>query len=363
MHWFEHLASLYSERDIPLYHTMMFTDLEICLDKNGRLIGITSQRLPTVIPVTESSMSRTSAVCPHPLSDRLRYVVQGISEPHHSAYASQLNEWADSEHSTERLRAVRNLVVSGSLYEKLSAFPPDTMLRFTVDVTHLWEDHELFDAHICRMREQHNAYGFCCVTGEQAALAHFHPKHILPAADTAKLISAENKYQINSSCGFSIGTETSFKAHAVLRRIISESGVTAGCRTFAAWDASGNAVPLPFSDSGDICAEGNVTVIGLAAATKGRLSVTLLRRLPSEQYISHCHRWHEAGISARQIAEAAFGRPCKSGSACSEGVYGQTAERLLCCILDDTSLPSDIINAIKRRSPKAAERLHPTGDL
>lgn len=362
MHWFEHLASLYTERDIPLYHMTVLTDIEIKLDMNGAFIGAVAERLPTVIPVTESSMTRTSSIAPHPLSDRLRYLEKGLSEPHHSAYLMQLTEWADSEHSTQRLCAVRRYIEAGTLSADISHLSANdaSFIRFTVGGTRLWEDKELFSAHIRRTCEAQCDFGLCCISGEQTMLARSHPQQILSAAYTAKLICSENRHQIKSRHGgHATGREISFKAHTVLRRMISEGGICMGNRSFAAWDDTGNAVALPLTESAtDFSAAGNVTVIGLAAATKGRISVTFLRRIASELYSERCRRWQDLDISARTAADISFGRRHRSGLICTDGVYGQTAERLLCCILDDMPLPSDILHAAEKRSPEIADKLH-----
>ncbi len=363
MHWFEHLASLHSDIDTPIYHMTAYTDIEIKLDINGKLVDVSSERLQTVIPATESSMVRTYMVAPHCLSDRLKYLAAGISEPHHSTYLRQLNEWADSNYSTTRLCAVRNYIESGTLLEDVLSkqADPSTFVRFTVDGIHLWEDKELIESHIKRMRENVSTTGLCCLTGEYTALANSHPKHILPAADTAKLISAESENLAQGTVrgGFSIGKEAAYKAHAVLKRILAEYGVTIGIRTFAAWDDLGTAIKLPINgQTTDFYVTGNITVISLAAATKGRISVTFLRRMPYEIYSQRLRKWNGLSLTMRSISDTAFGRRFGNKYICPEGVYSQTTERLLGCILDDTPIPSDIIRAVQKRNPDTAEKLY-----
>ncbi len=363
MHWFEHLASLHSDIDIPIYHMTAYTDIEIKLDINGNLADISSERLRTVIPVSESSMVRTQMAEPHCLSDRLKYLASGISEPHHSAYLRQLNEWADSSYSTARLCAVRKYIESGTLLEDIPSQlrDPATFVRFTVDGIHLWEDAELIAAHIQRMRTKDSTTGLCCITGEHTALASSHPKHILPTADTAKLISSEssNLAQGTVRGGLSIGKETSYKAHAVLKRILSECGITIGIRTFAAWDDNGAAIKLPINGqtADDYTAE-HITIISLAAATKGRISVTFLRRMPSETFKERFRKWDKLALTMRTISDTAFGRRFGKDLICPENVYSLTAERLLGCILDDTPIPSDIIHAVRKHSPEIAKKLY-----
>lgn len=362
MHWFEQLASFYCSKDTPLYHMSVNTDIEIKLDINGNLLGISSEKLRTIIPATESSITRTSLVIPHALSDRLKYLAAGISEPHHTAYLEQLMKWADSEHSTKRLCAVRTYIQKGSLQndvQQLNA-SEDAFVRFTVDGIHLWEDDELIASHIRHMREADAATGLCCVTGTHTVPARSHAKHILPSAGTAKLISSGNKdiAQGTVQGGFSIGQETSLKAHIVLRRMISEGGVTIGNRTYVCWDDTGNAIKLPLLSDLEYTPVGRITIIGFCAATKGRISITFFRRIDPQAFVERFLKWNDTDLSFRTVADTAFGREFSDSYLCTESVYSQTAERLLGCILDNEPIPYDIIAAASKRSSFVAASLN-----
>ncbi len=364
MHWFEQLASLYLPTDIPPHHMIYQTDIEIHLDINGKFRQVRRKRLPTLIPVTEASAYRTSAIEPHPLSDKLRYVISGYGKLNHDAYVKAITEWAESEWSTPRLRAVKDLVISEALPAHLAHITKDgdTAVRFVVDDVPLWEDAELIQAHIDRTETGMNNTGFCCVTGDIVPLCRSHQKHITDTSSSAKLISHEHRsrliYQGRYSSPnemFPIGADISFKAHTALRRMIAERGAHLGSKTFVAWDENGS-VPLPFSDS-ELSPSGRVTVIVLTEATKGRLSVTFIRYLSAERYLYASERWRRLGLTPREIALAAFGHRGKNGLRCSYELIGSTAERLLGCILDNTPLPTDILNAVERRSPQTAQQL------
>ncbi len=164
----------------------------------------------------------------------------------------------------------------------------------------------------------------CSVTGQIMQLGKTHQKRIISPSDSGKLISFEHRSRIIHQGRFSspreispIGSEVSFKAHAVLRRIIAQRGFTAGNRTFAAWDSLG-ALPLPF-DKDEPNPNGCVTVIGLTSASQGRLSVSFYRYLSAQQYMDCC-------------------KACR-GLALPNDAYGQSTERLLGCILDGRNLP------------------------
>lgn len=364
MHWFEQLSLLYGPKDIPLYHTMMYTDIELHLDICGKLLQIKQRRHHTRVPVTERSMYRTSAIEAHPLSDRLRYLASGLGKLHHDAYLKTLSQWADSEYSTPRLAAVRNYIFSDSLCRDVKDMQvdADTAIRFVVDGIPLWEDRKLIENHILNTEARQSNHGLCCITGTELPLCSSHRKHVLSPASSAKLISHEHRSRIihqgrfeSPADVFPISSDTSFKAHAVLSRLIAQCGMETGKRIFVAWDNI-DSVPLPFAGQlPNPC--GNITVLGLTEATKGRVSVTFIRILSAKRYQAAAQKWHNTGLSVYSIANAAFGHPVGKRYVCSEQLYGNTAERLLGCILDDTPLPSDMLYALSGRSPHVLKKL------
>lgn len=364
MHWFEQLAAMYNEDDIPLYHAVIYTDIELHLSSDGQLLRIRNERMPTLIPVTAASLHRTSAIVPHPLSDKLRYMTNDYSKPHHDAYIKELVSWADSNYSDHRLCAVRNYMIRGTLSSDISHISAhqDTAVRFVVDDVPLWQDNELIRLHIERMSARAESYGVCCLTGEYTVLSRCHPKHVLSSSGSGKLISYEHRSRIlhqgrhlSPFDVFPIGQELSLKAHTVLRRIIHENGFIIGSRTFAAWDGR-SSLPLPFSLK-LAQPQGQVTVAGFTEATKGRVSVTFLRYVSAERYARITFKWGELGISVRDIIDHAFGHHSRNGLLCSDGLYGSTAERLLGCIIDNTAFPSDIMRALSYKAPRIAQRL------
>ncbi len=368
--WFEQLAALYSSSDIPLFHAHRYTDIVIYLNGSGMFAHAYSERLQTLIPVSEESASRTSAVAPHPLSDKLLYLSDEYSKIHHSEYLSVISRWADSECSTPHLRAVRDYISRGTLAADISALPHDrdTSVRFVVDGTPLWQDSELISAHITNTESTAKNIGLCRLTGISAPLCSSHQKHIISSSNSAKLISSEHRSRLIHHSRFTspqdifpISSRISFKAHTVLRRIISERGFSAGDRTFAAWDCTGG-LPLPFS-SKNPQPQGSVTVIGMTAATQGRLSITFVRYLSAELYTSACDHWHRLHVTPMEIANAAFGHRGVNRLMCHDGVYGQTAERLLGCLLDGVSFPTDILRELLRKDPQLHQKLTETGVL
>lgn len=292
MHWFEQLYRLYGERDIPLFHDWIYTDILVDITASGKFISAVMRRERSLIPVTETSANRTVNIAPHPLCD----TIQNLTEPKRkAAYLGYLREWAGSRSSDKRLAAVLKYAERGTLGSDLAAHgiqpQSGSMVSFSVDGASLCGDRRLIDSHIKYTRSLPQETGICCVSGELTALCRLHPKRITSPSSSAKLISKRERDRLNFGGIFHsadevspVGREVSFKAHAVLKRLVSEGAVQLREWLFIAFDERGNSLPLPMF--GNTAAPvGSVTILGLCEATKGRLSVTLYKRLSAESYL------------------------------------------------------------------------------
>lgn len=291
MHWFERLYRLYNERDIPLYHEMALTDINIDLTADGRLLSAQRCREHTAIPVTESSQSRTANISPHPLCDN----VYNLSEQRRrTAYLRYLHEWACSEYGNDALLAVMHFVESNCVSEILTKLniqhKNSEKVSFSVDGKPLCGSDEIIKSHIEYIRSQPTEMGICCISGEYTAICRTHPKKLTSPSSNAKLISCRERERLvfsgrfdNAEDVFPIGREVSFKAHAVLKRLIAEGGVKLQNRIFLAFDKNGNALPLPFiSKEAEPC--GEVTILSFCEMCEGRLSVTLCCTVSAAEY-------------------------------------------------------------------------------
>lgn len=290
MHWFEQLAALYSEQDIPLFHDIMLTAILIDISSGGQLISITKSRRSTVIPVTEASACRTRNIAPHPLCD----TVQNLTEPkRRSAYLDYLEKWAHSQYGGNQLKAVLRYIESETLAADLALaeieYSQHSMVRFAVDGTELCGNAALINSHIAFTRLSAAEIGICSISGKAAALGTLHPKRIVSHTSSAKLISGCRSNKLchgrfnGAQQAFTVGRELSFRAHAVLKRLISQNGLCMESFCFIAFDENGTALPLPLMGKTAI-PYGNVTILCLLETAKGRLSVLLYRQLSGERY-------------------------------------------------------------------------------
>lgn len=362
MHWLEQLTCF--GHDLPLYHAERNTDIELRLSMDGQFLGTSIGRVRAFIPVTERSASRTSAILPHALSDRLQYLWGGKRT---EMYLEALRRWADSEYGCQELHAVYSYIKGGSIIRDITSDGTElsglynSMVRFSVDGKALWEDVKLRESYISYMRSIQGALRLCHITGRMTAAAQQCPAEIL--GSRAKLISREEGKRIvwrgrtaDSRDIFSAGYEPLFCLHRVLSRMVTEHGMRCGSRVFLSWDEDGVChTLLPQKHRAAPC--GMVTVIGLDEVTRGRVSVTFLRRLCGELF---SERLSLVSIPFKRIAELAFGRKCAGGYSCDGGLLAQTVERLLGAVLDGRKVAGDIMTALRQRSsgdPEAAQAL------
>ena len=173
------------------------------------------------------------------------------------------------------------------------------------------------------------------VTGEQVALAEKHPKRIRGAGDGARLLSSNDAdgYTfrgrfLDAAQAFGVGSAVTQKAHSALRWLIERQG-SRGDQVFVSWSVGGNPVPDPLANSVDFFARfievsdtaaysgdagqrfalqlrnaiagcrnkldpnDDVVVMGLDAATPGRLAITFYRELKGSEFLSRISAWHE----------------------------------------------------------------------
>lgn len=136
MNWVRELLSLYERNTelvgkaeegrfgeevvlLPPYHTTQKATVTVRLSPSGDFLGaekVEKDDSVTVIPATEESAARTSGVAAHPLCDNLSYLAENynefapnfdkLSSEKHRQYLDGIKNWAESEHSHEKVQAV-----------------------------------------------------------------------------------------------------------------------------------------------------------------------------------------------------------------------------------------------------------------
>ena len=301
----------------------------------------------------------------------------------------------------------------------------DAFVRFIVlysdknRITKTWLDTTLYDSFIRFNSSTFETIGLCYATGAEGALTENHPSKIRNTGDKAKLISANDESGFtyrgrfhNKSEAISVGYEFSQKMHNALKWLIERQGKSYGNLMTVIWSSTMDKLPdlsstpiddkfddlfgdveepevaLPdtmpvykelissivFGYKKDIPVHSKVMILGLDAATTGRLSVALYSELLSSEFFMNFQKWHTDtavrrykekqkkylfdSFSVYEIANCAFGTESGKGFLeCKPEVLNETILRLLPCITEGKPLPSDIMWALyhKASNPLAFE--------
>ena len=284
-----------------------FVSARLARDGNGKL-----KSLFVTVPATNDSASRAGKYpSAHPLSDKIQYLAksyQQVYENHdfHAEYIGLLKNWAESNSSHKKVKAVLEYLTTHDLIEDLvksnililnedgilatpknaseysesifailnkkdgydtydqgSAFVVweviDSDLT-TVDVIETWKDNNLFIAWQNYYASLDSKDGFCHITGKNTALASKHPKGILRSSNNAKLISAndmdgftfrgrftDDKNSIkNGYQAVNISAEVTEKAHSALAWLLTSQGHEESGQAVVAWAIDGSKIPQPY---------------------------------------------------------------------------------------------------------------------
>lgn len=329
MNWVKELCELYEKNKgiagevkegrygeglilLPIYHTTVKAQITITIDEEGGFIRadlVNEAESLTIIPVTEKSASRTAGVEAHPLCDNLKYLAADYMDyvltekdkdysVNYGSYIKGLEEWAQSDFSHEKVRAVwkyikkerlmKDLIEAGVLIvndegkvpakEKINKInqselfvrfriqnnwnPEQSLLAGTDGLTpaECWLDRTLQGAYIeyCDSRIQQCDLSY--LTGERVPVTYLHPKKIRNEGDGAKLISANDGENFtyrgrfaSKEEAFSIGYEDSQKAHNALKWIIRKQGRNWNGITLVTWESNLQDIPDWCRDSDAVC--------------------------------------------------------------------------------------------------------------
>lgn len=343
-------------------------------------------------------------------------------------YIMQLNAWHESSYTHPKVEAVYQYLsrqglisdlvkagivtlteegvfdkkkISGQAYEKsLVRFRILSMGEDREEGT--WEDPTLIDAYTDYfLSEQNGKEDICYLTGKMQPRTENHPKGIIASNYGAKLVSANDnqgytyrgRFQ-NSEQAYALSYEASQKVHSALTWLAKKQGVYVGTkekRTFICWNPQGRKTPNILDPLGLIEEEGgdsdipyrkkllktlqgyrdqfddtdDVIVMGLDAATTGRLSITYYNELLASDFLERIRYWGETcnwyflkfteqkipyyrieTPTFRRIAECAFGREKGNFIEANDKVLKEQVQRLVKCMLEQQPVPKDIVYAL-----------------
>lgn len=450
---------------LPPFHTTVTAQITVTIDEEGNFLAADSVENDdklTIIPVTEKSGSRTAGKEPHPLCDNLKYLAGDYSNycrdvgkdaVCYQLYIRALENWHISSYSNKKVDAIYYYLVKKTLIqdliranvlkidengflseeEKIQGISQNkAFVRFRIrreltemdDLIHVnakgenpeecWKDQELQQCFIQYCHSMVEEKGLCYLTGEQEQISYLHSKKIRNEGDGSKLISSNDGENftfrgrfLTKEEAFSIGSETSQKAHNALKWIIRKQGYSYDTLTMVTWESNMQPMPrwdldtegisedydeglwdgveLPIVSDGNQLGAGRfyaalegyrrnllftsrMILMGLDAATTGRLAVVEYKTLESSRYLNNIEKWHRdcewvhgkkkkgvqyrffGMIGVRDIADILYGTETKEGLTIvdknGKKLYAEVSRRLIPCIWDHHNLPFDLMTRV-----------------
>lgn len=355
------------------------------------------------------------------------------AEDKFQCYMDNLEKWAGSEEAHPKVRSIcdylskkmiiSDLVKAGlvelredGVFEKkkISGQPYEKVIvRFRVlegqgkDCT--WEDTSLIRSYTkYYLGGQQGKKDVCYLSGKENAISTNHPKGIVASAYGAKLVSANDAQGYtyrgrfrDAEQSYVLSYEASQKIHSALTWLVKKQGVSIGSqdkRTFICWNPEGKKTPDIFNNDELGLAQDeeipdteilyrkklkralrgyqdqfeevdSIIVMGLDAATTGRLSVTYYHELAASDFLENMIYWGrtcnwqylkfnekkqpyhviETPIF-RRIVECAFGRERGNFIEADDKVLKEQTQRLVKCMLERQTVPFDMVHALTIRA-------------
>lgn len=306
---------------------------------------------------------------------------------------------------------------------KIAGIPQgDAFVRFRVNYSDImqenrtWNDQSLYNSFIAYNSKTIGCEQLCYATGEILPSTYKHPSKIRNAGDKAKLISANDESGFTYRGRFSgkeealsVSYDFSQKMHNALKWLIARQGMNfENSLTVVVWASA--LEPLPditksFSSCWDdefpddeqeppdtepeyksqlskmifgykkkLEINSRVMIMGLDAATTGRLSIAMYTELEGSAFLENIEKWHSEiswrrfntkyekngldSFSVYEIARSAYGTEQNGEIKCKSEILTDTIMRLIPCITQARRLPKDIMRNLfmKASNPLAYEK-------
>ena len=348
------------------------------------------------------------------------------------AYLTNLENWAASEYTHPKIQAIyhylsQQTVITDLIREglielnedgtfqskKISGQPYEkALVRFRIlgeesGQSGTWEDTSLVQAYTnYYLTEQQGRTDICYFTGKEGTISENHPKGIVASDYGAKVVSANDgqgytyrgRFQ-NAEQAYALSYEASQKMHSALTWLAKTQGTFIGSqdkRIFLCWNPQGKKTPGMFDEFGltedeeihntpvsyrrnlirtfrgyqnQFDETDSIIVMGLDAATTGRLSVTYYHELAASDFLERILYWGETcnwfylKFDAkshpyypvetpifRRIVECAFGRERGKFIDVEDKVLKDQTQRLVKCMLERQPIPFDMVRALTVRA-------------
>ncbi len=362
-----------------------------------------------------------------------------ISMKKHQDYINALENWCLSEYCNEKAdiilsylkkeEVISDLIQAGLIQIENGIFTEKkiggqeyakALVRFRVingsEEDRTWEDERLIaDYTSYYLANQKGEKDICYITGRNQTTSENHPKNMVSAYGNAKLISANDNSGFtfrgrfeNSRQANTVSYEASQKMHSALKWLVSNQGKMIGNtnrRVFVSWNPEGKdtgnfiddyLVDMRSEDESyavdqqayreklDRMLKGYreqyddndcVVIMGMDAATTGRLSVTYYQELLASDYWNNINYWGNTvkwyylkfdqnkrphndveTPNLIRIINLAYGTEREYGNykrvESDDAVLKEHVQRLVKCMIERQRIPRDIVIALYQKASR-----------
>lgn len=280
-----------------------------------------------------------------------------------------------------------------------------------------WLDKTLYDSFIGFNQTLFENTQLCYATGKELPVTYKHPAKIRNAGDKAKLISSNDESGFtyrgrfdNKEQAISVGYDFSQKVHKALSWLIARQGISFGSMNIIIWasamqDVDKNLIfkasdgfmfdddmddepiipdtepkhrkileKMIFGKKESYAPQSKIMIMGVDAATTGRLSVSMYSELESSGFFNNILNWHMDmswnrfspklkqyifnSFSLYEIIDCAFGLEQGGKLTSKPETVRDNILRLIPCVTEGRAVPSDIVQALFRKAsnPLAYEK-------
>ena len=352
------------------------------------------------------------------------------SDNSYKAYMERLDMWKNSEFTHPAVEALFAYLSKGTLMtdligagvlkvdpqsgklessEKIAGISQeDSFVRVIFShggkAERTWQDKDFQNCFYLYNRLLLGGDGLCYATGETVPISYKHPSKLRNIGDKAKLFSAndENGFTYrgrfrNKEEAVAIGYDFSQKVFNALRWLIQKQGCAFGTLSFVVWASALQDIPNyndkfidedEFSDENEIPStvpmymsllkkrifgykekfepQTNVMLLGVDAATKGRLNLSFYSELSGSDFLNNIEKWHKQtawyrfnskkkmaipnSFSLYEIIKYSYGTEHSNKIECDKDLQMEIALNLIPCVTQGKKIPFDIVKALYHKA-------------
>lgn len=335
----------------PIGFTTKKIDIQVYLDKDGTFnhANLLDNDRRIIVPSLLEAEGRTgSTSAPYPLIDEICYVGRDLSDytdkdyrRYAETYLTQLEQWQTTEDAPEALRTlytylhkgtlVKDILESGVITRDKNGKLPKDFQKCCVEFFLYNTDNSI--AEMQAVSESWKKYWISTIqdtalsyaSGEIELVPKTHPKVI----GNAKLISSknvDNPYQYegrfcDAGQACRVGYLSSSKIHNTLKWLMQKQGLQRYGMYFLSWNVQCREIRIYENDDDDISQveeldtdyafaealnrtilglqnapeyqkDSTIAILGMIAATTGRMSINFWEELDGHTYLERLHHWY-----------------------------------------------------------------------